>query len=91
MRAFRKKKDPNVVWENTVDARTWHCQVTRIPEDPYRARLRVTRILNDEVILDEEVGLAYGAPFGPDVADVSDWARRVIEVIDNHPAPAEET
>lgn len=31
-----------------------------------------------------EVGLSYGALFGPDVADVGEWQGRVVDFVDNH-------
>jgi hypothetical protein len=37
----------------------------------------------DTVLLEREVSLAYGAMFGPDVADVAQWQEMAIEAADN--------
>lgn len=75
--------DENVVWENTVDGNTWRCWVTRDPDSPdYRGRLRVARVSDGKVISDEPVTLAYGAVFGPDVADVDLWQSTALLAID---------
>lgn len=34
------------------------------------------------ILMHTEVGLSYGAMFGPDVADVALWEDMVIKVID---------
>ena len=76
--------DPNVVWENTVDQGAWHCKVVRVVRDGdgYTGHLTVTRVGDGEVILSREVGLAYGAMFGPDIDDLHYWEQTCIEAID---------
>lgn len=74
------KGGESVVWEDTVDGGEFTVSVTR--NSSYKGQLRVRVAATGEVLLDEEVGLAYQAIFGPDMADVEDWEERGIEVID---------
>lgn len=67
-----------IVWEAKLDE-VYDCKVTRI--DEYKGKLTVTDLSNN-VLLDEEVGLMYGARFGPDVSDVALWEDKCVEVID---------
>ena len=69
-----------IIWENTIDNNTWKATVIRT--NPYRGLLYVTNVATGECILEEKVHIAYDAPFGPDVEDLSLWMGRVIEVID---------
>lgn len=71
----------DVVWEQTVDNNEYQCQVTRIDGKTHSGELTVTN--DGTVIHREEVGLAYGAIFGPDVDDVATWQDRCIQVIDD--------
>lgn len=73
-------EDRQIVWDNTVDNGTWRVWVERT--DNYKGVLLVERISTGERVLEEEVGLAYQAIFGPDVADVNQWQNKAIEVID---------
>jgi len=71
----------SIVWDDMCDER-WHCVVTAA-EDPYRGTLTVTDTNEPyEVILTEEVGIMFGAPFGPDQADVSTWTSSCIRAVD---------
>ena len=70
------------IWGGTVDENRFTAQVTPDPEDAYRGKFTITVTESGEVLLDEEVPVAYGAPFGPDVADVMAWQNRTIEVVD---------
>lgn len=72
--------DDNLVWEATVDDNTWLVEVTRTGD--YTGTLEVYRVSNDEKIFSQDVGLSYGAVFGPDEDDVSYWEDIVIEAID---------
>lgn len=71
----------SVVWQDTVDDGAWLCTVTS-EEDAYRGVLLVTAADTGEVILDRKVGIMYGAPFGPDFADVAEWEDLCIQAID---------
>lgn len=68
-----------VVWESVLDDR-YDCKVTRNLE--YSGQLKVLDTKTDQVLLDEEVFLSYGAFFGPDVADVADWRDKIVKVVD---------
>lgn len=68
-----------VIWESNLDNR-YDCKVTRNLE--YTGQLKVLDTETNQVLLDEEVRLSYGASFGPDVADVADWRDKIIAVVD---------
>lgn len=69
-----------VVWANDLDDR-YLVEVQRI--DDNSAKLVIfDHNDNDKVLLEEVVGLSYGAIFGPDVDDVATWQDRVVEFID---------
>lgn len=71
----------DIVWEQTVDAGAFRCKV--VGTDDYRGQLTVEVATSGEILLDIPVGLSYGALFGPDIDDVSDWQIQSIKVIDN--------
>jgi hypothetical protein len=68
-----------VIWESNLDNR-YDCKVTRNLE--YTGQLKVLDTETNQVLLDEEVRLSYGASFGPDVFDVADWRDKIIAVVD---------
>lgn len=72
----------DVIWSNTVDSGTWQVKVTRI--DRSHGLLEVIRIADQETILREQVVLAYGAIFGPDIDDVSQWQLMALRAIDDN-------
>jgi hypothetical protein len=67
----------NVVWTSTLDGK-YEVTVTRIND--YLGELAISEA--DIVHHREIVGLSYGATFGPDVADVSEWQRIAVEFAD---------
>lgn len=67
----------NVVWTSTLDGK-YEVTVTRT--DNYHGELTISE--GDLVLHRESVGLSYGAIFGPDVADVTDWRRISVEFVD---------
>lgn len=69
-----------LVWHGLVDS-VFVCTVTQT--GPAVAELLVMAP-DEHELLREEVGLAHGAAFGPDVADVAAWQRRCLEAIDEH-------
>lgn len=58
----------NVIWE--VSAPPYTARVIRT--SAYGGTLEVRE--GEEMLLSMQVGLSYGARFGPDVSDVADWA-----------------
>ena len=70
----------NIVWESTLD-NIYKCEVIRTEE--YKGVLKVTNTENDFVLLEQEVGLSYGARFGPDMSDVAEWQEMIVQVVDN--------
>jgi hypothetical protein len=81
------------IWTATVDDGTWRADVIGIESNDYRGILIVTRVSDDKEILREEVPLAFGAMFGPDIDDVNLWGQMVIGSIDHYEAqhPEEKT
>lgn len=78
--------DPRLVWRSRLDGR-YLIEVIRDEAEPeYHARLRVFDSAADmRCLLDEPVGLSYGARFGPDVDDVAAWQDRVLKLVDELP------
>jgi len=72
----------NVAWEQTLDAGRFRARVIQT-EDGYSGRLVVTVVETNDVLLDEPVGIAYAARFGPDAEDVGVWQARTISVVDD--------
>lgn len=70
----------NVVWKTKLDKK-YQCEVVRI--DGYKGLLTVVDEETDELVLKEEVGLSYGAQFGPDMGDVALWQEKIINAVDN--------
>lgn len=79
----------NVIYHTTVDDGEFSMEVVG-SDDEYMGRLIVKVVATDEVLLDQQVGLMYGAIFGPDVADVYVWEDRTIKVIDEYIAKRNE-
>jgi len=69
------------IWESTVDQGTYNAKV--VDGESGMGVITVTRIEDDKEILREEVGLSFGAQFGPDVDDVRMWQVMVIDAIDH--------
>ena len=67
----------DAVWRSRLDGK-YDVYVER--SGYYTGVLRIAR--GEEILHAEEVALAYGALFGPDVGDVADWQERAIEVVD---------
>ena len=68
-----------IIWDAELDNR-YKCTVKRL--DERKAVLTVVDTTNEETLLDREVGLSYGAMFGPDMMDVADWQTMIIEAVD---------
>lgn len=69
--------DEQIVWQSTLDGR-YAIAVVRVA--PYRGTLTISDAGN--TIFSQEVGLMYDAQFGPDVADVADWKKTIVDFID---------
>ena len=70
-----------LVWMSRLDNR-FKIEVLRTGDGS--AQLMIWDHENDDkLLLDEEVGLMYGAKFGPDVDDVASWQGKAIELVDN--------
>jgi hypothetical protein len=73
---------PALLWQAILDEK-YGCSVVRI--DGRQGRLVVANEETKEVLLDQLVGLSYGALFGPDTDDVASWQTICIDLIDNLP------
>ena len=71
----------NLIWNATLDDGAYECEVKRLSHS--KGQLTVVETATNELILNKEVGLSYGAQFGPDVDDVAHWQEMIIEVVDN--------
>jgi len=67
------------IWEAQLDD-IFDCTVIRTGERT--GQLTVKENVNGNILLDKEVGLSYGALFGPDIDDVTLWQELCIEVVD---------
>lgn len=72
--------DEDLVWSASVDDGTYTVQVMRVEE--YNATITVKHLASDTTILEQQVGLSYGAIFGPDVSDVAAWQVMSLDAID---------
>ena len=72
----------DVIWEATVDNGKFKCIVERI--NKRGGHLRLIEVDTNLVLLEQDVGLMYGARFGPDIDDVEKWQSVCIAVIDRY-------
>lgn len=72
-----------MIWGDTVDNGEFSAQVLET-DDPYFGRLVVKVVETDEVLLDAEVGVMFGAQFGPDIDDVHHWQQMTIVAVDKY-------
>lgn len=70
-----------MIWNEVADGK-YRCTVTQTG-DGYQGLLRITHIETDLVIHEQEVGVSYGAPFGPDFEDVAEWTGICLDTIDS--------
>ncbi|OGY65837.1 MAG: hypothetical protein A3A16_02105 [Candidatus Harrisonbacteria bacterium RIFCSPLOWO2_01_FULL_44_18] len=71
---------PKLIWRNKIDKR-FLIEVRRAGN--YSAKLFIfDHQKNDRPIACWRVSLAYGAMFGPEVADVNEWQEKVVNFID---------
>lgn len=74
---------PDLVWWSRLDGR-YQVEVHRTGSHS-GVLLIFDHQDGDKLIHQEDVGLYYGAIFGPDFADVAEWQEKTIRVIDNLP------
>lgn len=73
--------DAQTIWEATLDQNEYLCRVTRTSDR--MGRLTVVKKENGATLLDKQVGLSYGAVWGPDFEDVLDWQDMCMLAVDN--------
>lgn len=69
----------NYIWEAELDGK-YKCTVTRI--NKRGGNLRVVETATERELLNQDVGLMYGAQFGPDIEDVEKWQGICTAVVD---------
>lgn len=70
-----------VVWWSRLDDR-YQVEVTRDPDNSSRAKLTIYDHADNNIeVRTEQVGLAYGAVFGPDTGDVDQWTAIALGVV----------
>lgn len=74
--------DRDVIWDQTLDNGTFRVQVLGTSNGT--GHLVVTKEDDGTVLHEEDVALAYGAIFGPDVADVTAWQNITIRAVDEY-------
>jgi len=67
------------IWHAELDGK-YRCSVTRI--NKRGGTLRVEDTESGKMLLEQDVGLLYGAQFGPDVEDVEKWQSICVAVVD---------
>ena len=68
-----------LVWHSKLDEK-YDCQVKRLND--YTGRLTMLDTETQKILLDKQVGLSYGAQFGPDVSDVAYWQDACVKAAD---------
>lgn len=71
---------PGIIWYSVLDQK-YVVTVTR--RDEYHAEWTISDAAG-HLLKTEEVGLSYGALFGPDVGDVDEWQRQAMAYADQH-------
>jgi hypothetical protein len=75
----------DTVWSQTADAGTYLAEVVEKPgTDGYVGILTVTYRPSDDLFFEQEVGLSYGAIFGPDGGDVYEWQNIAMSAIEEY-------
>jgi hypothetical protein len=69
----------NYIWKAELDGK-YKCSVTRI--NKRGGNLRVVESATERELLNQDVGLLYGAQFGPDIEDVEKWQSICTAVVD---------
>ena len=67
------------IWHAELDG-LYTCSVVRI--NKRGGNLRVVETATGRELLNQDVGLLYGAPFGPDIDDVDKWQNICTAVVD---------
>jgi hypothetical protein len=67
------------IWQAELDGK-FHCSVVRI--NKRGGNLQVVETATGRILLNQDVGLLYGARFGPDLEDVDKWQDICVAVVD---------
>jgi hypothetical protein len=69
----------DIIWESELDNK-YMCSVIRI--NKRGGNLRIVETVTNKELLNQDVGLMYGAQFGPDIEDVEKWQSICVAVVD---------
>jgi len=69
-----------IVWSAELDY-TWDIKVYRT-ENTYKGTLIMKHKETNQIVINEEVALSYGAMFGADVSDAAKWKHMCLEAAD---------
>lgn len=69
----------DIIWESTLDS-IYLCEVVRLTNRT--GQLTVKNNQTNNILFNQEVGLSYGAEFGPDMDDVAHWQDLCIGAVD---------
>jgi len=70
----------DILWDAQLDG-IYECKVTRTGERT--GQITIRNIETGDFLLDKQVGLLYGAQFGPDIEDLAHWQEMCIGIVDN--------
>ena len=70
------------VRSSTLDKK-WLIEVTSSEDSQYRGTLTIRDKDSESVVFTQEVGISYGAIFGPDVDDVRTWQTIALGYVDS--------
>jgi len=70
----------DVIWQQTLDDGRFTMRVTRVDESIGLLQVFVTE--GERKLHEEQVPLAFGAVFGPDMDDVAEWQEITIAQVD---------
>jgi hypothetical protein len=74
------KQKREVIWKNQID-KIYDIIVYRT--EPYKGNIVITDSRNQNVLLDDQTSVSFDARFGPDYADVQEWMKKGLEVVDS--------
>ena len=69
----------DLIWKSELDGK-YTCSVVRI--NKRGGNLKLVETETGRELLNQDVGLLYGAQFGPDVEDVAKWQSICVAVVD---------
>lgn len=75
-------KTKDIIWDGTFDNNTYYAQVWRVSDSEGTLDIYEDEGPYGDPAYSARVSLSYGAMFGPDVSDINDWIKKVLDFID---------